>query len=1265
MADSMLRVLGRLALAGALLSPLQASAFHFPWDQGHDTTDWNDPPPPGPCPGPVCTPCNSTGSPVYVPTGHLTWSETDVVLKGRPSIALVRTYNSRDPRDGLFGNGWAVGCDVALYRSDDGTTRKYVLRNPDGKRYEYVVQPDGSVASPAGRFEVVQPRPDGSVEILYPNASRRVFRADGKLVAEIDPGGYRLNHAYDGSGRLTQLADESGRALTIIYNSRGRVSQVTDHTGRTWLYTYDASGSLLSVADPAGGVRRYEYQPYASTGDGQTYQHLTRIVDASNVVVTAVTYSAERVASYSHAGNVLRYTYDTVNRRVTKTDSVSSTWRYTYTADGLITEELDPLGNRETFQYDANGNATRKVDQASQAWTATYDALGRVLAQTDPLGETTQYQYDGSNPKPVLIVTPSSRQNRATYDQAFNPLTITDAAGGVFSFEWSAKGDLAAVVDPLLNRSTVASTATGLTAAITDPIGRTTRMAYDGRGNLVERVGPSGETTRMRYDALDRIVEITDALGRSATFSYDAAGRLLSLTDSAARTTAYAYDSVGRLSQRTEPDGRRRQYAYRADNLLAQVTLPDGRAIVYTYDAAKRVTREDAAGDVYSFAYDARGLVVSASSAGGTVTRSHDAAGRLARETMHGQTVDLARNAEGERIRVSALGRAATYARDVRGLVTGISSDSDVFALSYDAAGRRIQLSLPNGSLVSYAYDGANQLTSLVHSGPFSAAYSHVYDASGRLTRLGGDGAEWFNQFDALGRLTAATHGAEAFAYGFDAAGNIIGAGRVHDAGNRVVQDDVYTYGYDANGNLISKQNRATGARVVYAWNARALLVRLDRFAAASATTPVKTVSFTYDAFGRRASKTEDGTLERYVYEGDDLIGVLDAAGAVKQAYLFGPGIDEPLMMMSGAARRYFHADHLGSVRALSDSTTVVARYDYDPYGVTRLSGEATNPFRYTGREQDADDLYYYRARYYDPYLQRFLSEDPAGTRGGLNLYAYADGNPAQHTDPMGRQAGSPEYCRRLLEKIRNVEQRIQKRIGELDEDPLNLPEACPGDDVKPSLSRRGHRRLINEDKALLAALKGLYAAYCQTPPPPVPVPAPQPAPQPETAPSPDSSTNTALLIGLGVLVVVGIGALIFFTGGAGAAALPAAASDRNLKEGFAEVDPKLVLERLSQLDVTSWRYKGEGERVRHIGPMAQDFHAAFGLGASDREITLVDANGVLIAAVQALYRGLQDKEAQVGALEQELAAQRQALARLERALMAQARDPGRGSADE
>jgi len=317
-------------------------------------------------------------------------------------------------------------------------------------------------------------------------------------------------------------------------------------------------------------------------------------------------------------------------------------------------------------------------------------------------------------------------------------------------------------------------------------------------------------------------------------------------------------------------------------------------------------------------------------------------------------------------------------------------------------------LTIPNGSVVAYAYDAANQLTSLVHSGPFSAAYSQVYDQSGRLTRMGGDGADWINQFDALGRLTGATHGTQTFAYAYDAVGNILSGGRVHDAGNRVVQDDRYTYTYDLNGNLTGKQNRTTGARAVYTWNARSQLVRLERFADAASATPIKSMVFAYDALGRRASKTEDGVTERYVYQGDDLIGVLDANGTVKRAFLFGPGIDEPLMMQSGPDRRYFHADHLGSVRALTDSTTVVGRYDYDPYGVTQITGDATNPFRFAGREQDAEDLYYYRARYYDPQLQRFISEDPSGIAGGLNLYAYATGNPVQHADPMGVRRAAP-----------------------------------------------------------------------------------------------------------------------------------------------------------------------------------------------------------------------------------------------------------------
>jgi hypothetical protein len=83
--------------------------------------------------------------------------------------------------------------------------------------------------------------------------------------------------------------------------------------------------------------------------------------------------------------------------------------------------------------------------------------------------------------------------------------------------------------------------------------------------------------------------------------------------------------------------------------------------------------------------------------------------------------------------------------------------------------------------------------------------------------------------------------------------------------------------------------------------------------------------------------------------------------------------------------------------------------------------------------------------------------------------------------------------------------------------------------------------------------------------------------------------------------------------------------SDRALKEDVSRVDPDRVLERLALVPVSEWRYREEGADVRHIGPMAQDFHEAFGLGDSERDIHPVDANGVLMAAIQALYRRIED----------------------------------------
>jgi RHS repeat-associated protein len=114
--------------------------------------------------------------------------------------------------------------------------------------------------------------------------------------------------------------------------------------------------------------------------------------------------------------------------------------------------------------------------------------------------------------------------------------------------------------------------------------------------------------------------------------------------------------------------------------------------------------------------------------------------------------------------------------------------------------------------------------------------------------------------------------------------------------------------------------------------------------------------------------------------------------------------VDGWLSRTEGATSRQFLTDALGSVIAITDSSgTLKTQYTYEPYGRTTSTGEvSSNPYQYTGRENDGTGLYYYRARYYNPALQRFISSDPIGLSGGMNSYEYVGGNPLSFTDPSG-----------------------------------------------------------------------------------------------------------------------------------------------------------------------------------------------------------------------------------------------------------------------
>jgi RHS repeat-associated protein len=193
---------------------------------------------------------------------------------------------------------------------------------------------------------------------------------------------------------------------------------------------------------------------------------------------------------------------------------------------------------------------------------------------------------------------------------------------------------------------------------------------------------------------------------------------------------------------------------------------------------------------------------------------------------------------------------------------------------------------------------------------------------------------------------------------------------------------------------------------------------------------PALSANVEYDALGRRISKTINGVTTQFLYDGKDIVQEI-GGGAVGASYLRSLNVDEPFVRQSGS-NEYYHTDAIGSILALTDETgAVTTSYAYEAFGKTTITGSSTNPFQYTGRENDGTGLYFYRARYYGPQLQRFVSEDTLlsplviqflGNRmldtylwrgtalagflpwkySELNKYGYISNNPPNLKDPNG-----------------------------------------------------------------------------------------------------------------------------------------------------------------------------------------------------------------------------------------------------------------------
>jgi len=338
------------------------------------------------------------------------------------------------------------------------------------------------------------------------------------------------------------------------------------------------------------------------------------------------------------------------------------------------------------------------------------------------------------------------------------------------------------------------------------------------------------------------------------------------------------------------------------------------------------------------------------------------------------------------------------------------------FGCSYDALSRRTQMTRPNGLKSVYAYDNLSRLLSVLHQNGSTTldGASYSVDNAGNRTAKTDQYANVTSNYTydpiyELTQVTQATNTTESYTY--DAVGNRLSSLGVSpynvNTSNELTSTPSASYTYDYNGNTLTKV--AGSNATSYSWDFE------NRLSSVTLPGSGGTVSFKYDPFGRRVYKSSSASTSIYAYDGDNLIEETNSSGTAVARYSQGLNIDEPLAMLRSSTTSYYDADGLGSITSLSSSAGSLAQtYGYDSFGKqTSSSGSLTNPFQYTARESDPETgLYYYRARYYDPSVGRFVSEDPARFRAGPNFFEYVLNDPVENTDPVGLKTSV--CCRRL-----------------------------------------------------------------------------------------------------------------------------------------------------------------------------------------------------------------------------------------------------------
>lgn len=489
------------------------------------------------------------------------------------------------------------------------------------------------------------------------------YDAAGNTTRVASPLGYASSFAYDGTGRLTQVTSPKQNVRRYTYDSADQMKSATfpsgesvqydipaslplttmrNARGATWEITYNHRGQPLETRNPLGDVAREGY-------DGRGNRVERRFPDGATV---RMTYDlANRLTERRLTEDASdRYSYDAAGNLITASNA-NVTYQFTYDERNLVTGILDSRFPAPIlFAYDSVGRRVRRTDPEGRATEYIYDARGLLSSIRNPAGLTTRYRYDAAG-RVVGIDFANGTNASYQWDSGGRMLSIAYSAGATVrervTYEYDQEGNRVSMTDASGRHQYVYDASARLTRA-THPDQPEEQYSYDAAGNRTA----SHRDASLTYDAADRLTGAAgfaydrrgNVVARSGqTLSYDNLRRLTGVV-SQSGAVSYSYDPFGRRIAKNV-NGQVTQYVYDGDQILAEYS-GDGRLTArYTHGVGNDIplimerdldsSGSFESGELYFYQADGLGSIRAlADSAGEVVERyRYDAFGNLAQGT--------------------------------------------------------------------------------------------------------------------------------------------------------------------------------------------------------------------------------------------------------------------------------------------------------------------------------------------------------------------------------------------------------------------------------------------------------------------------------------------------------------------------------------------------------------------------------------------------------------------------------------------------------